>query len=409
MFKRTSKDTSAVKKSILIAIAYQNLLHKRLRTTLTVLGIAIGIGAIYFLLSFGLGLQNLVTNEIIGNQSIKTIDVASTNSQVLKLDDLVVQRIKKIQNVSDLSSVYFYPSSYRLSGSESDAVLYGIDKAYVGLTYLNILEGEMLDFSDTNSRGVVLNKAALESIGLDSNDREVVGTKLTIIIPAAEADGLKEDYSAEFTVTGVIDSGSGAELFINGAILRSLGITHASQLKIGSSEVESIADIRTQIESFGFETTSPTDTLSEINVIFRYLNLLLIGFGGIGMIVAILGMFNTLTISLLERTKEIGLMVALGARSVDIKLLFIFEALLLSAIGSTVGIFGAYLLGRGANVVVNILASSRGVQDSFDIFSNPPLLILGLFFFMLIVGSLVVFIPARRAQRINPILALRSE
>ena len=94
MFKRTSKDTSAVKKSILIAIAYQNLLHKRLRTTLTVLGIAIGIGAIYFLLSFGLGLQNLVTNEIIGNQSIKTIDVASANSQVLKLDDLVVQRIK---------------------------------------------------------------------------------------------------------------------------------------------------------------------------------------------------------------------------------------------------------------------------------------------------------------------------
>ena len=127
------------------------------------------------------------------------------------------------------------------------------------------------------------------------------------------------------------------------------------------------------------------------------------------MIVAVLGMFNTLTISLLERTREIGLMVALGARSVDMKRLFVFEALLLSISGSVIGIIGAYLLGSIVNIAMNLFANQRGVRETIDLFANPPVLILGVLIFMVIVGLLVVILPSKKAQKINPIDALRRE
>lgn len=127
------------------------------------------------------------------------------------------------------------------------------------------------------------------------------------------------------------------------------------------------------------------------------------------MIVAVLGMFNTLTISLLERTKEIGLMVALGARSIDMRRLFVFEALFLSLFGSIIGIIGAFVLGQIVNIAMNQFASHRGVQDSFNLFAYPPLVVGGVIVFMAIVGLVVVYIPARHAEKINPIDALRRE
>lgn len=96
MKRRTIKDRPTVQPRVLAMIAYRNLLQKRLRTLLTVSGIAIGIGSVYFLLSFGIGLQRLVANHVIGNQSIRTIDVKPTNSSIIKLDDIAVQRISEV-------------------------------------------------------------------------------------------------------------------------------------------------------------------------------------------------------------------------------------------------------------------------------------------------------------------------
>ena len=91
------------------------------------------------------------------------------------------------------------------------------------------------------------------------------------------------------------------------------------------------------------------------------------------------------------------------------KRLFIIEATILSLFGSVLGIIGAYLIGRVTNIVMNLFASSRGVQNNFELFAYPPLLILGVLLFMVSVGLAVVYMPARRAEKINPIDALRRE
>lgn len=406
--KRTFVDKSSVKFHVIASIAISNLLHKKLRSGLTVFGIAIGIGAIFFLLSFGIGLQRLVTTEVIGNQSIKTIDVVARNSKIISLDDNTTIRVTNIPNVTSVGRSFFYPGSFKVSNSESDSIVYGIDENYEQLTYLNIIAGTTLKDS-TEKSGILVNKAALEAIGINQDIEAVIGKSVEIVVPLSKQQDDVQELRQSFTIVGVMDSGSGAEVFIDSQVFRDAGVDTYSQIKVGASDVDNVPQIRAQIESLGFETTSPADTLDEINNVFRFMNFILVGFGAIGMIVAVLGMFNTLTISLLERTKEIGLMVALGARSIDMKRLFILEALLLSLFGSLVGLFGAFLLGRIANIIMNIFASRRGVDDGFELFAYPPLLVLGTLVFMTLVGLLVVFLPARRAQRINPIDALRRE
>jgi len=403
-----SKTRPTVKTSILVSIALRNLTSKKLRSSLTVFGISIGIGSVYFLLSFGIGLQTLVTNQVIGNQSIKTIDVVTPNSKIITLDDIATERIKSIGDVESIGKSYFYPGGYKISNSESDAIIYGIDDGYESLTYLNLISGKLL--SDSNKKdSVLLNSAALESVGLSNKQKEIIGTTLTMTIPLSTVNGKPGKHTQDFVIRGIVDSGSGAEAFIDYSIFRSLGASSLTQLKVGANKVDNVPKIRTQIESFGLETTSPVDTLEQINVIFKYFNLLLVGFGAIGMFIAIIGMFNTLTISLLERTKEIGLMVALGARSVDMRILFMLEALLLSLVGTLTGLIGSLALSSVTTLVINILAQGRGVQKGFVLFAHPWWLILGVFIFMICVGLAVVYIPARRAERINPIDALRHE
>ena len=127
------------------------------------------------------------------------------------------------------------------------------------------------------------------------------------------------------------------------------------------------------------------------------------------MLIATTGMLNTLTVALLERTKEVGLMMALGARRRDMRRLFIVESLLLTIIGGTVGILLALILGFVVNMVSNSVALSRGVDESFSLFAVPWWLVVGTVVFMCLLGYLVSLLPAIRAGRIAPIDALRRE
>ena len=139
------------------------------------------------------------------------------------------------------------------------------------------------------------------------------------------------------------------------------------------------------------------------------LQMVFIGFGGIGMVIAILGMFNTLTISLLERTREIGLLIEFGARRRDIKRLFIIESLMLSILGGLIGLISAFMLGKIADVAISSFARSRGVQESVSAFMVTPQLAIMTLVLSALFGLAVVYFPARRASRIDPIDALRYE
>ncbi len=100
-------------------------------------------------------------------------------------------------------------------------------------------------------------------------------------------------------------------------------------------------------------------------------------------------------------------MIALGGRNRDMSKLFMFEAILLSIVGAVIGIVFAMVSGSIINLIMNASARSRGVNQTFDLFSTPLWLIFAMIVFMVIVGVTVAFFPSRRAAKINPIDALR--
>lgn len=392
---------------VLLFMSWRNLLARKLRSSLTILGVVIGIGAIFFLLSLGLGLQNLVTKEVIGNASVRSIDIFSPNSRIVKLNNEQLQTIKNLPQITTLGASYSFASSIMFNRSEIDSIAYGIDIPYQQLSNLQVIKGHLLKKNELDN--VFVNTALLAAIGIEDPGK-ALGKKIDLNIPLRETrNGEESTFERSFTIAGVINSGSGSEVFLPSTLLEQAGADQYSQAKLLVQETADVATIRKQIESLGFETTSPVDTIDEINQIFKYFNIILAGFGAIGMIVAVLGMFNTLTISLLERTKETGLMIALGGRRKDMRILFILEAMLLSLIGSIIGVFLAILGGWGVNFLMNSIASRRGVAQHFELFATPLWLIVSLILFMTLVGVLVVLLPARRAERINPINALRRE
>lgn len=386
-------------------MAWKNIQSKKLRSLLTATGIVVGIGSITFLVSFGLGLQNIVTKNVIGDKSIKSIDVVSANSRVVKLNADSLNKIRQLPHIEKLGTAYEFPASIGLKGGGVDTVIYGVDQVYQDSLSLRIKEGRLLKKDDSNA--VVVSSSALSSIGV-SDAKKALNQKLTAVVPIRIDNEKTKELRKELVIVGVLDSGKNSEVFVSSGLFQGAEAPVVKQVKVTADDVKNIPSLRKQIEALGLQTTSATDTLDQINQLFNIFNIILAGFGAIGIFVAILGMFNTLTISLLERTKEIGLMVTLGGRRRDMRRLFMIEAVLLSVIGSVVGVLLAVVGGRILNEFLNAQASTR-VTEQFDVFSTPLWLMLVLVGLMIIVGLLVAYFPARRAEKINPIDALRRE
>jgi putative ABC transport system permease protein len=170
-----------------------------------------------------------------------------------------------------------------------------------------------------------------------------------------------------------------------------------------------LTDVRKKIKEMGLGSFSIVDQLDQIRTVFLIINSVLGLLGGISLLVASFGIANTMIMSILERTREIGIMKAIGAEDREIKLIFFFEA---AVIGLTGGIIGS-LAAWGIDAVSNRLAYRFILKPqgaSFvDFFSLPPYLWMGAVVFALAVSVLAALYPASRAARIDPVRALRHD
>jgi ABC-type antimicrobial peptide transport system permease subunit len=287
----------------------------------------------------------------------------------------------------------------------ADTVVYGTTNQYISLSALTFVAGSK---TLKTSSDAIVDTAFLDLIG-QSNARSAIGKKVEIKTSITDSSGKVKLVKSNLTIRGVINIGSGAEIYMNDQPFINAGDPTFSQLKVVADNRADVAVIRQQITGLGLSTASPLDTLGQINTIFTIFTFVVAGFGGIGMVIAVLGMFNTLTISLLERTSEIGLMITMGARKADIARLMIFEALLLSVFGGIGGIILAWIVGEIINIALTAYAHTNGVTGTIHAFSVTPLLVLASIGLTIVAGLLVAYYPSRRATRINPIDALRFE
>lgn len=395
---------SVIKPYILVSIAFKNLLAKRLRTSLTIMGIVIGVGAVVFLVSLAVGLHGVVNQQVLGSKSVETIDVTTPNSLNILLNDSNVNKISQFANVTKVASAYILPGQISYQGSLSDTVVYGTSNEYIGLSAPKFVAGTN-SFKGNND--AIVNTSLLSLIG-QTNPRAALNKQLVTETTLSNPDGTdKKVVKHTLTIVGVISTGPGAEVYMNSLLLSADGAQDYGQLKVVANNRSNVASVRQQIEGLGLTTSSPLDTLDQINTIFTIFTFVVAGFGGIGMVIAILGMFNTLTVSLLERTSELGLMITMGARKSDVRRLLVFESLLLSLMGGIIGIFVAWLLGQIINAFLTVFANRNGVSGTIHAFSVTPILALITFVLAGVLGIIVAFYPSKRAARINPIDALR--
>lgn len=400
------QSTDAIKPirfTTLLRISLANLKAKKFRNNLTMLGVAIGVSTVFMLLSFGLGMQSLVQKEIIGTDSVRVINVTSVNSDIINLDAEAAKKIGQLSNIEKIGKQYTSAAEFQLGSAKADAVVYGIDQDYLTLNNFDISSGSPVQPSQLDQ--VMVSQSLITTLGYGDTST-VVGEKINLSLKLDTGEGT---VNRPLTITGVVDAGSGSAMYVPANVFEGLGVKNYSQIKVVADNDSNAVSLRQEIENMGYQTSSPLDTIDQVNRFFNFFNLILVGFGGIGMLIATIGMLNTLTVALLERTKEVGLMIALGARRRDMKRLFTTEALLLTSIGGAVGIVVSVIVRIIIDAVSNHFAAARGVDESFSLFATPFWLVLAVLAFICLVGYLVSVIPARRASKIAPVDALRRE
>lgn len=255
----------------------------------------------------------------------------------------------------------------------------------------------------------VVNEAVVKMMGIEKPN-DVLGKEIDIIanVPGSEEGSIKKVRVEKIKIVGIVGGAESPQIYLPLITLKSLGVQEFSQVKIQVDKKENLAKARKQIEIMGFQTASVADTVDRVSQVFKWINIGFFIVGSIALIIATLGMFNTLTVSLLERTREIGIMKAIGMKRKEVMLLFFFEAGLMGFWGGLIGIASGYLTAQIINVAVNFLLIPPARRFT-SIISLPWYFPFAMIIFTILIALLTAIIPARRAARISPLNAIRYE
>ncbi len=394
----------------IIYVSISNLLGNALRTLLTIAGVAIGIGAIVFLYSLGTGLQKLTIEKIASSAALSSIDVTVGKSLVLSLNDESVRQFSEIPHVKKVSGTISLPGQVVVSDTATDVLILGAEPAYADLKGITLKAGTFLDRSTSGGQAqpLVVTSETLRVFEIAS-PRDAIGKKVSLNILLGESGSSSEfkKVTRDYTIEGVADD-TQTLVYIPLDDIKALGENEFSNVRVQVDEPENIEAAKSTIASLGYNATSVADLIIQIRRVFRVIQAILAGFGTVALVVASIGMFNTLTIALLERTRDIGIMKAIGARTRDIRRLFLTEALIIGGLGGVMGVVLAFIMGFIINLSYNIVVIRLG-GESIRLFSFEPGFLLLSIVFAFIVGFLTGIYPARRAARLNPLKALRYE
>jgi ABC-type antimicrobial peptide transport system permease subunit len=175
------------------------------------------------------------------------------------------------------------------------------------------------------------------------------------------------------------------------------------------SDPVALTNVRKRLTEMGFTSFSIMDELEQLRTVFLIMNSVLGLLGGISLLVASFGIANTMIMSILERTREIGIMKAIGAEDLEIKLIFFVEAAFIGFFGGLIGCVAAVVIDSIANRLAFRFVLKPQGADYVDFFALPPYLWLGAIAFAVVVAIAAALYPAARAARIDPVKALRHD
>jgi putative ABC transport system permease protein len=415
------------------------------------------------MISFGKGMQKNVTSAFKASDLFNTLVIMpggagipsrdpdrqrppakATGRPEAVLDDAAVAAILRIPGVRTAYPDISFPALVGFGGGEEFRLVQVIPAAVATSKAVDVKWGRA--YASDDEAGVIVSRTLVRQLGT-TEPASAVGKTLRITsvsidlgrIVSLDLGGLfsgkglpvtREAY--DFPIVGVTDivPFGGEVTPIQSAVLippgpagriKRLPITSIWDLfrmkdgRLGYSAVNvklgSLADLdaaRTRVREMGFATFALADQFDEITRAFSIMDMILAAVGMIAIVVAALGIINTMVMSILERTREIGVMKAVGAGDGDIRRIFFFESGAIGLVGGAAGCVLGWATSLLINRIINFYLARQGVPH-VDYFAFPLWIFLGAIGFSLLVSLVSGIYPARRAARVDPVVALRHD
>jgi putative ABC transport system permease protein len=376
------------------------------RTWLTILGIGVGIGAVVVLVGLGYGLQGILLEKIVFGEALLSLNVITPPSRVVEINKEEIENFYQIDHVQDVAPLAGFTSLVTYGGLTGSITLNGVEPNYFRYAGVVAKDGDIFGPGETDS--VVLSSAALKLFELET--QEILGKKVRfkVFLPISNSDEVQEvPLEKEYTVKGVIEDDTSIYAYIPlSEFSDRFAIPYYEKARVKVDSREFLDYVEEKILERGFAVTSLSKTVEQANKIFTGVQVTLALFGGIALIVSAIGMFNTMTVTLLERTKEIGIMRTIGGSPLNIKVMFLTESVLMGFLGGLSGIGMGVGGGLAINFLLNMIAARLG-GTSMALFRFPIPFLVFIAIFSGVMGYLTGLFPSKRAGSLNPLDAIR--
>ena len=401
--------------SDLFALAFGNYSRSRLRSTLTTLGVAIGTALVVLLIALATGAEDNVKRSIfsIGDLRLVTVQPFQPGATGLSavprtIGDDFVAKFKAIPHAESVYRQYDAPLGTLLEGGEDAAIRPQGIEAGAPVDRGDLLAGRHLEPNEHAVAVIPGNLARFVRLGgavkLGSTRISGSGTPRDYVVTVV---GVFDEQASQTSVRIPLD-----DALLAGAENRGLTpdavrqITGYSGVAIESEDSQYVADVVKAVQELGFSAFSLKQVIEQIDKGFGVFRGILAGIGGVALLVAAIGIANTMVMAVLERTREIGIMKAVGASPRDIRAIFLSGAALVGAFGGVIGLALGILGGRAIELVIRNLNPQSNPAPIFVV--DPPLA-LGALGLALLVSLVAGFLPSRRAMRMSALSALRYE
>jgi putative ABC transport system permease protein len=440
-----------------------NLWKKKLRTFLTTSGVVIGVGALVSMMSFGKGVQKNVTDKFkelelfnyvsvypasgsgpMGNDPDRPWAQEDVNSEGARmLDDALLAEIEQMEGVESAFAEERFPAMLRLEGEYRFSLVQVLPAEVCRSGLMELRAGETYSADDANE--LIISDSLLRQMGVKKPD-EAVGEEIELStlklsmgmlnpgMLGGAGGGQQMPFAQErrkFKIVGVAERMGfvgplplRSDVYMTpGAAAKMEKVTLTkvsdffrgpdetrgySMVNVRLSSVRYVEPLKKQMKEWGLRTFALVDQLGQIKRAFVFMDMFLLAVGMVAIVVASLGIINTMVMSILERYREIGIMKAVGASDADVQKIFMFEAGTIGFFGGVFGLTLGWAVSSIINMVINALTSRQGVP-AVDYFSFPWWLCLGAIVFSVLVSLLSGIYPTLRAARIDPVMALRHD
>ncbi len=436
-----------MKFSDLSELALANLWRQKLRTLLTVVGVAVGVAALVLMVSLGIGIKRAILKQMDSTNLLTEVavlpikfDLAALFRPRAKVDaptapkKITQETIEALRGIEGIRAVY--PNfnlfvHFKIDETQSAGELYGLPpEAITEALQEALICGRM--FADA-TREALVSGDMMKDMGF-ADPALVIGKK--VVLTAAGQRGrrprkltLKEgEEPFEFEIVGVFDAGKYKSLapriytsLAQGVRTRAASFDKETlaenpgtlgefpALTIRVTDFSYLGKVKTEVEKLGYGTMTIQDLIEMVENVFLVVEALLGCVGGVGLLVSFFGIANTMLMSILERTREIGIMKAVGGTRRNIASIFLVEASAIGLMGGGLGIFGGWVLGQLGNAIATWYAHERGMTRDVAAFDVSLWLGGGAIVFSVVVSVAAGLYPAWRAARLDPVVALRHE